>query len=81
MPTWLYISRADALAAGLTHKGSLFGVPAWLAGEDGEVSMATPKIPALHAWCMLCDAVLELMSYFMPSDSILVSPITITGRI
>lgn len=82
MPDWLYITKARALESGLTHEGRLFGVPAWFDGDDdGEVSMATPKIPALHLWCMLVDGLMEAASYLIPADAVLVSPITITGRI
>jgi hypothetical protein len=79
---WLYITKTRALKSGLTHEGTLFGVPAWFAGDDdGEVAMATPKIPALHAWCWLADKCFELASYVTPADMVLVSPITIKNRI
>jgi hypothetical protein len=82
MPDWLYITKARALESGLTHEGRLFGVPAWFDGEsDAAVAIATPKIPALHAWCMLGDCLMELASYVLPADAVLASPITITGRI
>lgn len=81
MPDWLYITRARALDSNLTHEGRLFGVPAWFEGNDDEIACATPKFPVLHAWCMLVDSLMELASYVLPADVVLVSPITITGRI
>ncbi len=79
---YLYITRATALDAGLTHEGTLFGVPAWFDGDDDErISMATPKIPVLHLWCMLCDSLYEMASRFFSEDFVLVSPITVTRRI
>ena len=78
---WIYITKACALEVGMTHEGTLFGVPAWFQGDDDECSMATPKIPALHAWCMFADFCYATAAFFMPSDGVLVSPITVTGPI
>lgn len=77
----LYISKARAREVGLTHEGTLFGVPAWFAEDDGEVAMATPKVPALHVWCWLADGCYELASWFMPSHVVLESPIRVTRPI
>lgn len=82
MPDWLYITKARAIESGLTHEGTLFGVPAWFDGDDdGQVAMATPKMPVLHLWCMLVDSLMELASYVTPADVMLVSPITVKNRI
>lgn len=79
---YLYITKKRALAVGLTHEGTLFGVPAWFAGDDqGDIAMATPKAPVLHAWCKLADLFMEGLSYFTPADHVLVSPIHVKGRI
>lgn len=79
---YIYITEARARESGLTHKGTLFGVPAWFANDDGgEVCMATPKVPLLHAWCWLCDKCYDIAASFTPADMVLVSPITIRGRI
>lgn len=78
---WLYISKALALAAGLTHYGTLYGVPAWFGEDDGELVMATPKVPILHAWCKLADLAYDLAAYVLPGDGVLVSPIHVHGRI
>jgi hypothetical protein len=78
----IYIGRATAKAAGLTHEGTLFGVPAWFAGDDdGELSMATPKVPLLHAWCWLADKFYAFGAMLIPADAELRSPIHITNRI
>lgn len=78
----IYITKAGALAAGLTHEGTLFGVPAWFADDgSGDISMATPKFVPLRAWCWLADQACELATYFMRADQVLASPITVTGRI
>jgi hypothetical protein len=78
----IYISKKAALAGGLTHEGTLFGVPAWFAGDDdGEICMATPKFVPFHAWCWLADKAYGIASYFMSSDSVLVSPIDVIRKI
>lgn len=82
MLNYIYITAAAALDAGLTHEGKLFGVPAWFDGDDdGQIAMATPKVPILHVWCMLADSLYEMASRFMPADAVLVSPIKVTGAI
>lgn len=79
---WLYISKALALAAGLTHEGTLYGVPAWFGEDDDDGNaMCTPKVPILHLWCMFADKLYDVASFFMPADAVLVSPIRVTGRI
>lgn len=81
MINYIYITQAAALDAGLTHEGTLFGVPAWFDGDDDHIAMATPKIPLLHLWCMLCDGLYEMASTFLGTDEVLRSPITVTRRI
>lgn len=78
----MYITKERALEAGLTHEGTLYGVPAWFADDgNGETSMATPKFLPLQAWCYLADKAFDLAACFMPATCVLESPITITGRI
>lgn len=79
----IYITRATAKAVGLTHEGTLYGVPAWFEGDDAdsEVTMATPKVPLLHAWCWLADLFYEFGSMLIPADAVLRAPIRITGPI
>lgn len=76
----IYVTKARAIESGLTHEGTLFGVPAWFDG-DGDTGEATPKIPALHLWCIFADWCYEVASWFIPEDGVLYSPITVTGRI
>lgn len=78
----IYINKEAAIAAGATHEGTLFGVPAWFIGDedDGPV-MAVPKFTPFELWCWLADKAFGLAAYFTPSDKILVSPINIKRRI
>lgn len=82
MIEYIYINREMARGAGLTHEGTLFGVPAWFDGaDDEEVCMATPKVPLLHAWCWLADKFYEFGAYLIPHNCVLRSPIKVTSKI
>ncbi len=81
LPLWLYIDRASAIDAGMTHEGRLFGVPAWLREDSDTQVTASPKVPALHLWCMAVDLVLEIAAAFVQEDLTLESPITLGRRI
>lgn len=78
-----YITKKKALAMGFTHEGRLFGVPAWFLGDlyGVECVVASPKFLPLTAWCWLADKAYELASCFISHDTILASPIRVTGRI
>ncbi|MFS8372414.1 hypothetical protein JH314_08290 [Xanthomonas campestris] len=76
---FLYVAEAVAVENGMTHEGKLLGAPAWLRVDSDEQVTGTPKVPALHLWCLLVDLSLELASYFIRDDQMLVSPIKI-GR-
>lgn len=77
----IYVTRQDAIDAGMTNEGRLFGVPAWLRVDSEEQVTGTPKIPALAFWCWLVDLVLDLTCCFISEDRLLVSPITVGNRI
>jgi hypothetical protein len=78
----MFIDRLAALEEGLTHEGTLYGVPAWFADDGaGEITLTTPKFLPFAAWCWLADMAFDLAAYFTPSDQLLVSPIHVTGRI
>lgn len=74
----LYVPEAAAKERGMTHEGTVFWVPVWLA-IDGDNLLATPKVPALELWCWLCDAATTAATYFMTEDQFLALPLTI-GR-
>lgn len=76
---YLYVSESLAIENGMTHEGSLFGAPAWVRVDSDEQVTGTPKVPVLHLWCLLVDLGLEMASYFLRDDQMLVSPIKI-GR-
>ena len=77
--TLLYVTEAAARRAGLTHEGTLFGVPAWFGDVSDDSLVAAPKIPILQLWCMLADFLYQSATYFMSEDQYLEAPIRI-GR-
>lgn len=82
MLDFIYITEARAREVGLTHKGTLYGVPAWFAGnDDGDICRAVPKAPILLAWCWLAGKLLDVFVDLTPEDMVIMSAITITGRI
>jgi hypothetical protein len=76
----LFVTRADALASGLTHEGSIYGVPSWMR-VDGDDYMAAAKFAPLAIWCVLCDKVFDIWAAFMSDEYILVSPMKLGKRI
>jgi hypothetical protein len=79
-----YISKADALDAGLTHEGTLFGVPAWFASAEENAEgnfMATPKFKPLVIWTLFADSLYDIAELFLPAGQVLESPIRVTGRV
>jgi hypothetical protein len=72
-----YITKAQAIDSGLTHEGKLFGVPAYFGTDYGNAVTAVPKVPILQLYCLLCDALFELASYFLRGHHVLTTPIKI----
>lgn len=76
---WLYITENRALELGFTHSGGLYGVPAWVA-EDGEDDfIACPKLTILQLYAIAIDTLFEWMTYLLPEDCTVETPITL-GR-
>lgn len=77
----MFIDREAALAEGLTHEGTLFGVPAWFMDDGtGEISLATPKFLPFSVWCALMDKAFDLATYFLP-PTVQLEAFRVTGRI
>lgn len=83
LPNFLYISKATALSWGMTHHGTLYGVPAWIEKHptDPNQVFGVPKVPVLGLWCRLADAALETFMSFQTSDRYIDAPIRIGERI
>jgi hypothetical protein len=82
MFTLFHITKREALDAGFTHVGTLYGVPAYFAGNvQGEMVMAIPKVPLLHWYCMVAELIFDAFSYFLSADQKLMYPLKIEGPI
>lgn len=77
----IYITEQEALEAGMTHEGRLFGAPAWLRVDSDDQVTGTPKVPVLHLWCWVADLAMELKACFFYVDEVVESPISIGRRI
>lgn len=49
----LFVTEAEAVAAGATHTGYLFGVPVWVGDVGIEPAVAAKFIPT-EAWITAC---------------------------
>lgn len=72
MAAWrknFYLTKQDALAAGLTHEGTLYGLPVYLGDIDNpEAFLAVPKIPPLVVWTLFCSYMFEFFALFVSED-------------
>lgn len=57
--SWLYTTKAQALAEGFNHEGTHFGVPVWAEYDDasGEMGIVAAKCGALE-WALTVGAIL-----------------------
>lgn len=53
-PDWLSVSESEAVAAGATHAGYLFGVPVWIAHVGDESPMMAAKFIPAESWISAC---------------------------
>lgn len=74
---YVYITRQRARDVyGFTHEGSLYGLPAWIREEGPDFVVACPKVTLLQLVAVTLDLLLEAMTYFMPYDACIDTPIT-----
>lgn len=77
---WVYVRRSVTDECGLTHEGTLFGIPAWFTGDDKYTAIGVPKIVPLQYYCILADKSLDLLTYFMPDTWSMETPCTIREK-
>lgn len=77
----LLISKEQALDAGMTHEGTLFGVPCWMAGENSDEIMACAKFAPFELWLGVCSWVFDAFTIFVPEDKWLVTPMKFGAEI
>ena len=75
---YLFLTKADALEHGLTHEGTLFGIPVFLGDvTNPESFLAVPKIPILVFWTLLCTKMFEFFASFVSEDIVIKTPIVV----
>lgn len=77
----LFISKDEALGVGMTHEGTIFGVPVWMANEGTEVVAACAKFVPFELWLGFCSWLFDALLVFVPSNQELETPIKTKGRI
>lgn len=76
-----FVSKEDALAAGLTHEGTICGVPCWMIeDEDGNASGAPKFVPA-QLWISLCDKLYNFATVFMSREHYIEFPMKVKNKI
>lgn len=73
---WIYVSALRAKEFGLTHHGSIYGVPAYLRIDEEEVVTACPKITVLKYYIRFIDETVDFIMGFMPASLEFVLPVT-----
>ena len=77
---YLYVTEAQALSYGLTHEGTLYGIPVWIGDVDNPESfLAIPKIPALVVWTAFASGAMQFLVEHFRNDESIETPLTV-GR-
>lgn len=78
----LYIDKKMAREGGMTHEGSVYGMPCWLADvDDPEMITAVAKFYPLNFYLAAMDTVFEALTYVIPAADGINTPINIKGPI
>ena len=78
----LYLTKADAVELGMTHEGTLFGLPVYLGEVDNpEQFLAIPKIPVLVLWTVLCSKLFDFFAMFCHPDTEIVTPVVVGDQL
>lgn len=78
---YVYITRKRAIALGFTHEGSLYGALSWMVPEGDDAGIGVPKFVPLITWVMFCEAVADVLTWFMYEDQSFQVPIHVHRRI
>ncbi|WP_426287506.1 hypothetical protein [Luteibacter sp. E-22] len=76
-----WISENRAREFGFTHHGRIYGIPAWISEEGPDVVMACPKVGVLQVVAMTADTIFEGLSWLMPADRYVETPMHIGAPI
>lgn len=78
MVEFIYCSEAVARGLGLTHEGTIFGIPAWIGDVDnGDSVTCVAKVPAMILAIRAMDLAFDFFSWL--TGQVVEIPLTI-GR-
>lgn len=78
----MFINKQMAREGGMTHEGTVYGMPCWLADiEDPEMITAVTKFYPLNFYLAFMDKVFETVAYMIPSANGIATPLTVKGPI
>jgi hypothetical protein len=71
MLKYLYVTEANARLYGLTHEGTVFGLPVWLGDVDNDESvLSLPKVPAMALYLHAMSALYDLFCEYVVQDNL-----------
>jgi len=76
----MFVNREEALELGLTHEGTMFGLPVWMGEIHTDSPMVCPKFQPGRYWLSLCDSACEALTYVIP-DTCGFDTMTVIGPI
>jgi hypothetical protein len=78
----LWLTKDEAKEAGMTHEGTLYGIPVYLGDTDNpEAFLAVPKIPLLVLWTLFCNSAFEFFAMFCPDSVEIRVPVTFGDKL
>lgn len=70
-----FITKSEALELGMTHEGTICGVPCWLRDPHSNAPSIALKCLLLQPWVSLCDWAYDFYMRFENSDRMIEFPI------
>lgn len=75
-----FVSSTEARELGLTHEGTMFGLPVWMGEINTDAPMICPKFQPGRYWLFVGDLVADALTYVLP-DTVCFDTMTIKGPI
>lgn len=66
----LHVSEAEAVKAGATHNGYLFGVPVWIGLVGDPMPQVAAKCIAFEPYIALCHVAVQIARAFNLTDGV-----------
>lgn len=71
MLKYIYVTEAAARSYGLTHEGTVFGLPVWLGDVDNNESvLSLPKVPVLSLYLRVMNLLFDLFCDYVVQDNL-----------